>query len=114
MLISAEAFEKAGGYDERFPLDYSDISFCERVSRHDPNFGLTSTQCRHHFSATNGSKDLATAMARFTSFCKAARLYKKISIRPVILTWIIIPRALKLSIQMKNVGFLKVGLKYIT
>ncbi len=111
LMISADAFEKAGGYDERFLLDYSDISFCERVSKDYPNFGLIQSHCRHHFSATSGSKDLVTAIARFTSFCKAAILYKKISIRPVILIWIIIPRALKLSLQMKDLGFLKVGIK---
>jgi rhamnosyltransferase len=108
MLISLDAFEKAGGYDERFPMDYSDVSFLDRVCKSDPHFVLTPSRCHHHFSATEKVIDLSTELDRFKSFCKAVQLYKKTSASFVSAIWIIVPRALKLSLQMKSLKFLKI------
>lgn len=113
MLVSLDAFEKAGGYDERFPLDYSDISFCDRVAKNDPAFVLMQSLCYHHFSATKKISNLLADLDRFKSFCEATRLYKKTSIQTVILTWVILPRALKLSFQMKDIRFLRIGIDHI-
>jgi rhamnosyltransferase len=66
LLVSADAFEKAGGYDERFPLDYSDISFLDRVCKDDPKFILIQSRCHHHFSGTK--KDaLLVELDRFSA-----------------------------------------------
>jgi GT2 family glycosyltransferase len=108
-LISLEAFENAGGYDERFPLDYSDISFSDRLVVNDPNFVLITSWCKHNLSATNKKKDLSMNLARFKSFCHAVRLYKKISNRLAIVPWIVLPRALRLSFEMRNINFLKIA-----
>ena len=113
MLISTDAFKKAGGYNERFPLDYSDMAFLDRVSNHEPDFVLIASRCPHHFSATKKISDLLADLDRFKSFCEATRLYKKTSIQTVILTWIILPRALKLSFQMKDIRFLRIGIDHI-
>jgi rhamnosyltransferase len=109
MLISLSAFEKAGGFDERLPLDYSDISFADRASNVDPNFVLTSSKCYHHFSASS-EPDLITELERFKSFCKAVRVYRNLSDHTVMLPWIIIPRAIKLCFARRNLKFLKIGL----
>jgi rhamnosyltransferase len=109
MLISLSAFEKAGGFDERLPLDYSDICFAERISKVDPNFVLISSKCNHHFSAST-LQDLTSEFERFNSFCKAARAYKNLSHHTVILMWIIIPRAIKLCFARKDLKFLRIGL----
>ncbi len=110
MLISVVAFEKAGGYDERFPLDYSDISFSDRLAVYDSSFVLIPSTCFHHFSATSNITDILSEIERFKSFCKAVTLYKEISNQFVSLSWIIIPRALKLTFQMKSLRFLKIGI----
>jgi GT2 family glycosyltransferase len=112
MLISVATFERAGGYDERFPLDYSDISFSERLSLNDPDFVLIPTKCNHHFSATSDTPDISSEIERFKSFCKAVKLFKKISNQFVSLCWIILPRALKLSFRLKTFSFIKIGLNH--
>lgn len=112
MLISVGAFQRAGGYDERFPLDYSDISFSERLAGHDSNFVLIQSTCYHHFSATSGISDMLSEIERFQLFCKAVTLYKKISNQFVILSLIILPRALKLSFQLKTFIFIRIGLDH--
>ncbi len=109
-LISVEAFEKAGGCDERFPLDYSDLSFSDRLMVNDPDFILITSRCKHNLSATKEEKDLSMELARFKSFCNAVRLYKKISVRFVSIPWIVLPRALKLSLEMRDSGFLKIAI----
>ena len=113
MLISLDLFEKAGGYDERFALDYSDLSFLDRVFKNESYFALIPTQCSHDFSDTKDKPDLLTTLDRFKLFCKATCLYKEISIHSVILVWIIIPRAFKLAFKMKNLRFISIGIKYI-
>ena len=113
MLISLDLFEKAGGYDERFALDYSDLSFLDRVFKNESYFALLPTQCSHDFSDTKVKPDLLAELDRFKLFCKATCLYKEISIHPVILVWIIISRAFKLAFKMKNVRFIGIGFKYI-
>ena len=113
MLISLDLFEKAGGYDERFALDYSDLSFLDRVFKNESYFSLLPTQCPHDFSDTKVKPDLLAELDRFKLFCKSTCLYKKISIHSVILVWIILPRALKLSFKMKSFKFIHIGFKYI-
>ena len=112
MLISVAAFERAGGYDERFPLDYSDISFSERLAVQDCNFVLIPSRCHHRFSATSGIAHILSEIERFKSFRKAIKLFKKISNQFVSLCWIIMPRALKLSFQLKTFSFMKIGLNH--
>ncbi len=109
MLISLDTFEKAGGYDEQFSLDYSDISFLDRVCKNDTNFVLIPSHCYHYLSATKKNLDLPTELDRFKLFCESARLYKQISKGFVSYIVIIFPRALKLSFRMKNFDFLKIG-----
>ena len=112
LLISVAAFERAGGYDERFQLDYSDISFSERLAVHDSNFVLIPSICYHNFSATSSITDTLSEIERFKSFCKAVKLFKKINSQFVSLSWIILPRALRLSFKLKTFSFIKIGLNH--
>lgn len=113
LLISLEAFERSGGYDERFPVDYSDISFIDRVVKNDREFCLVKTTCFHNFSDSNERSNLSDMLSRFELFCKAVRLYKTSSDQSVLLAWIILPHALKLSIKMRRLLFLRIGLRNI-
>lgn len=112
MLISVKTFKEVNGYDERFPMDYSDIVFCDRLAIKDTNFVLIPALCNHHFSATGDSQDLPTEIDRFQSFCKAVQLFKEISSQYVSVSWTILPRALKLSVARKTFDFLKIGFKH--
>lgn len=109
MLISIAAFTKVGGYDERFPLDYSDIRFSDRLYMNDPNFGLIPSRCQHNLSATNEVRNVFAETDRFKSFCKSVRLYKEVSTQFVSPAWVILPRAIKLCMRLKDLGFLKIA-----
>jgi GT2 family glycosyltransferase len=113
LLISLEAFEAAGGYDERFPLDYSDIVFADRLSKSYTEFVLVDEQCYHAFSGSEKNSDLRT-IARFNTFCLAACLYKKLNPMKVPLYWVLLPRAIKLSLQTGNIQFLKLAWKSLS
>lgn len=103
MLISVEAFETAGGYDERFPLDFSDIAFCERLHNHQFNFYLLDAFMIHHHSSSNARQ----SRARFEIYLKALLLYKLIS-NQRFSYWVAgFPRAVKLSAQSRDPWYLK-------
>jgi rhamnosyltransferase len=106
MLISLTAFKTAGGYDEQFPLDFSDIAFLDRVCKNDVNFALIGSRCYHHLSS-EGALGLSDEIDRFKSFCNAVRLYKQISIGFVSFNWVIFPRAFKLFLRSWDFKFLK-------
>lgn len=105
LLISADAFELAGGYDEKFPLDYSDIVFEDRLAKVHTHFVLIDSLCRHRFS---GSEKIGAPvlLKRFHQFCQAVILYKNTSFTDVPLYWVLLPRAIKLSLQKKNIMFI--------
>lgn len=112
ILISLVAFARAKGYDERFPLDYSDIVFCDRLLSPDSDFVLIDSECHHNFSGARVKSEPETLLTRFIIFCNAVLIYKKISIYHVSVVWIIFPRALKLFFETKNLQFIKTALRH--
>jgi len=111
LLVSVDGFERANGYDERFPLDYSDVTFCDRFSQHDPNFVLIQSKCNHDFSATADSGNISDDLNRFKLFCQAVLLYKQINSHFISTNLIILSHALKQTFKWKTLRFLKTGLK---
>jgi rhamnosyltransferase len=103
MLISVEAFETSGGYDERFPLDFSDIAFCERLANHQFKFCLLDTTIIHNHSSSNAIQ----SRERFEMYLKAVLLYKLVSNQTISYWFAGFPRALKLSAQSRDAWFLK-------
>lgn len=109
--ISASTFEKAGGYDENLPLDFSDFSFTDRLRKGTSNFVVTSVAGTHPLAATSIAS-LDERLTRFKSYMKAGRYYKsnyrpedwKISVR-------IFLRSLKLSWTYGTLRFIKLYLR---
>jgi rhamnosyltransferase len=105
IMIAAEAFQRAGGYDEDFPLDFSDYAFVERLRQVHTRFVLMPLELRHHFSATE-NQVADDVLKRFNLFVGAARLFRKkyypanllITTRPLL-------RALKLSLRFRTLKF---------
>jgi rhamnosyltransferase len=112
LCISSDAFESAGGFDERFPLDYSDIVFVDRLKKKNRSFVLMELTCNHSLSA-NVDHLVSTSVvaARFKQFCSATKFYKTISNKKVNIALIILPRALKLSWMKKDIQFLAIVIK---
>ena len=73
--VSTRAFEKAEGYDEQLPLDFSDFSFIERLKKNQPTFVVTGVTGSHHL-ATTSVAHVEDRIIRFKSYLKACRYYK--------------------------------------
>lgn len=108
MLISCEAFKKSGGYDERFPLDLSDIVFLKRFQICYSKFYLIDAICTHHLSYQNNRPD--EALTRFKIFCEAMKQYKMANKETTWLQTILISRAIKLFFRHRRFDFFKIAL----
>jgi len=72
MLIRLDVFEKAGGFDERIPLDFADHDFCRRFADRYGEAYILDMDCGHGFSDREAAS-LESALARFAFFCQGAR-----------------------------------------
>ena len=107
IMVSVRLFEKAGGYDERFSLDYSDIVFTDRLLLIHSFFVLVNSLLKQNFSGSS-EKNTVALLKRFNSFCSTVLLYKKTVAHQVPLLRVLLPRAIKLSLQTRNFQFLKI------
>jgi GT2 family glycosyltransferase len=110
LLISTELFHSAGGYDELFALDFSDLMFNERLGHLSTEFILTNNTFHHLLSSSNDSLEKTEkVLVRFNLFCSSARIFKKKSFRYVSLVYLLLPRAIKLTWIKKDIRFLIVA-----
>lgn len=73
LCVSIEVFERAGGYDERIGLDYSDFAFMHRLSRVTDSFFLMDLEVGQNMSGV--SRDGDVALRRFERHCADARAF---------------------------------------
>ncbi len=69
-LVKTMVFDQVNGFDERLPLDYSDIFFQEKISRHNPSFVVVPAQLSHQFSGSE-NQNFNTSASRFQLFCES-------------------------------------------
>ncbi len=111
-LIRLLEFEKCGGYDEKFKLDFSDFSFFDRFKKSTKMFYVLPLKFQHDFSGINKT-NLQTSLSRFHIYSKAVFLYHSAydsSFNPVIR---VIFRALKLTATFKSLKFIDVAFKML-
>jgi GT2 family glycosyltransferase len=106
LLIGVTTFEKCEGYDERFPLDFSDIVFCDRLCANNFSVCLLEGSIFHEHSSSNISTS-EESKTRFEHYLKALALYKTITKTNVSYWWSGLPRAAKLSVQLRDQWFLR-------
>ena len=107
LMISVSAISEAKGYDEDFPLDFSDYAFIERMRNVHPSFVLIPVTAHHSHSSLHHAR-VQDELIRFHRFVAAAQLFRKkyhsdnwlIVLRPFL-------RALKLSMRYKTLAFVK-------
>lgn len=106
LFVSTTAFEKAGGYDEQLPLDFSDFSFVDRLKINHPTFVLTETTGEHHL-ATTSVTGVEERLIRFKSYVKACRYYRiTYQSNDVWISVRLFLRSIKLSLTHRSVRFL--------
>lgn len=108
-LVSIRLFEKSGGYDERFPLDFSDLAFAKRVGTLINEFTVVDALCMQPLSAGEDSPEVA--LNRFMTFVRASRQYGKVYGSPLFLLMNRFLRAIKLGLQFSSLRFLKLLVK---
>lgn len=112
ILINAQDFESCGGYDECFPLDYSDLAFMKRLYEVNPEFLVLPLTCEHEFSGFVNSEKHPT-LKRFRLFCESTIRYKQIIEPDMSASIILFRRALKLTVQFNSFQFLKTAFQYL-
>jgi GT2 family glycosyltransferase len=106
LFVSTTAFEKAGGYDEQLPLDFSDFSFVDRLKKNHPAFVVTETTGEHRL-ATTSSAGVEERFIRFKSYVKACRYYRlKYQSNDRWISGRLFLRSVKLSLTHRSFRFL--------
>lgn len=73
LLISRDLFELAGGFDDRYKLDFSDLAFIERLKSITNGFSVIDSKCRHSLFVTKRSS-VEETLVRFKIYCQSANL----------------------------------------
>jgi rhamnosyltransferase len=108
-LIQTECFKKSGGFDERFPLDFSDVVFFNRLRSSCSQFVVVRESCRHSLSSSDRTADIHQIFERVKNYSKAARLYQKVCNNFVWMSLPIFTLCIKLSIRYRSLKFLKIA-----
>lgn len=111
LFIGCNAFVLAGGYDEEIPLDFSDISFGERLRKITDHFVVLETSLAHEFSATTGLQ-LIPALERFHYFCRGALIMGKRTGRRRLFFIQALLRTIRLSAYYRSTSFFRIFYQY--
>jgi GT2 family glycosyltransferase len=105
LMISLSLFRGCDGYDENFPLYFSDFAFLYRVKTLEAQMVVLDLEAYHDISFLkneSGEKKLS----RFHSYCQGAKMMRKYTGNPMMIFLFSFGRALKLSLKYKSAGFI--------
>jgi len=110
LLISVNAYEQAGGYDEKFPLDFSDLDFAFRIRYVIRTFTIADFECSHNLTSVVSTK-MDEILTRFKGYVVAGRAFK---MKHKLGNWLhlrALTRAVKLSWRFKSFNLMIVFFK---
>ncbi len=109
LLIDVGAFHQSRGYDERLPLDFSDINFISRFSKISTDLVVVDIAGRqvHSDQPDTGYQD---ALLRFGHYLQAARVMANLEHASFSYRLRSLARALKLSWRYRSFRFLHTAL----
>jgi GT2 family glycosyltransferase len=105
LLISTDLFQKCNGYDERFPLDFSDLAFIERVFQHQRYFFVIKATCIQQLSSDD--QNLNRVLVRYGFYLEGSKLFGKEYHSGFYLFVNRIFRSIKLSLRFRTTKFMK-------
>ncbi len=106
-LIARRAFADAGMYDERIPLDFSDIAFGEALRKVTDHFVRVDAVLRHGLSATENIPE-ADALVRFRYFCAASKTMGELFGSRLLYSVNAMLRCVRLSLKFRSMAFVRV------
>jgi rhamnosyltransferase len=109
MLIRSSIFSAAGGYDEDFPLDFSDVAFCDRLKKVVDTFVVAEGNGIHHLSGNDPTISINDGHVRFAAYAEAAMLYQRKYNSAASAFYLIFLRALRLFFRYRQASFLMLG-----
>lgn len=104
LTVKLSAFQAVGGYDLDTPLDFSDISFAERLKAITDHFGVLESVLSHDFS-DNTNMQPHDALSRFHRYCVGASSMSRKSRFPSPYAIRSFLRACRLCVRYKSVRF---------
>jgi rhamnosyltransferase len=104
LLVSLDLFRKAGGYDERVRLDFSDIHFFQKLKPFTEHFVVLNVVCRHTLSSSPETK-LKDALNRFIIYLEGSRITGRAFGNALLYECNAILRAIRLSWQYRSLRF---------
>ena len=105
ILVKCSAFNEVGGYEASLPLDFSDISFLEKLRAVTKNIIVVRTSCRHEFSGSS-KMNMVESRDRFTAYVRGAYSFSKLAGNPFWLLIRTLGRASKLTVRYRSIAFL--------
>lgn len=113
MCISITSFEKNQGYNERIQLDFSDHDFIKRFKKNIGNRFVVIDLKVYHELSTTSNNTLASDMNRFSYYLKGSGLLSSNLSEQSLVKIHGLIRASKLSLQHRNISFIKKAIKNI-
>lgn len=110
LFVRQSAFSDAGGYDNRIPLDFSDISFGNRLEKLTDHVVVVDVSLYHSFS-DNERLHVEDALARFRHYCAAALLMARTS-GSAFLRFNVLVRGFRLAIRYRDHRFLAASIHH--
>ena len=106
IFIRADAFNKAGKYNEQLRLDFSDFDFIDRLRIYHQNFVLVNLECSHQFF--DNQLDLSKAVGRFKIYAEGSEIFATSLLSRLILGIQLVKRMLVLTMRFRSMQFIKV------
>ncbi len=110
LLISKELFQRTQGFDENYPLDFSDLIFIRKLAVEKKHFFVINEKCTHQLSSEQNSEH--EALSRFRIYTAAANRFSKQTCNAAVRV-MIYARALRLLFRFWNPNFLLTAIKII-
>lgn len=104
VLIKTIVFDHVNGFDERLPLDHSDIYFQEKIFQHHPSFVVIPIELNHQFSGSE-NQDFKGEVSRYKIFCESCVMMASLSENKNSYYRTSLKRAIRLSMKHFSTAF---------
>lgn len=110
IVVNVATFRKAGGYNEKVFLDYSDFQFLDRFAKVESNAFCINSVCIQDFSDNCIDKD--KLLNRFSLFCESLKGVSCNTLKDCIsYKLVVLKRCISLIIRLRNFSPLNILLK---